>query len=106
MTRKYVADFETTTDLKDCRVWCYSITEIGNKENTHVGLDINDFMEYITGLGTCDIFFHNLAFDGQFLLYNWLTNGYAHTESEKLKPKEFSTLISDDGSFYQMKIKQ
>lgn len=103
--KKYVADFETTTNPEDCRVWCYSITEIGNETNTHIGKDITDFMNYIESLGSCEIFFHNLAFDGQFLLYNWLTSGYTHVEDNKnMQAKTFTSLISDDGVFYSLKV--
>ena len=30
---KYTADFETTTDPEDCRVWAYAISEIGKPDN-------------------------------------------------------------------------
>lgn len=30
---RYTADFETTTDPNDCRVWAYGICEIGNTDN-------------------------------------------------------------------------
>lgn len=102
--KNYEADFETTTDVNDCRVWCYSITEIGNEENTHVGLDIIDFHNYILNLAPCNIYFHNLAFDGQFLIHYWLTNGYTHSDARKLSKGEFTTLISDDGAFYSLKV--
>lgn len=104
--KKYVADFETTNKIDDCRVWAFSITEIGNEENTIVGQDIYDFMDHIKTLGSCEIYFHNLAFDGQFLLHNWLVNGYTHVDdSYKLKTGEFTSLISDDGTFYSLTIK-
>lgn len=102
--RKYVADFETTTQPDDCRVWCFSITEIGNEDNTYIGKDIQEFMAHLEKLGSCTVYFHNLAFDGQFLLYHWLTNGYEYVDDTKnMSPKTFSTLISDDGVFYSLK---
>ena len=36
----FVADFETTTNPLDCRVWAYAICEVGNEENTIVGTTI------------------------------------------------------------------
>ena len=103
--KRYVADFETTTNPEDCRVWCFSITEIGNEKNTYIGKDIEEFFTYIKTLGSCIIYFHNLAFDGQFLIYYLLTHDYTHTTEQKLKTKEFSSLISDDGVFYSLKVK-
>ena len=70
--KRYVADFETTTNPDDCRVWCFSITEIGNEENTYIGKDTHEFFTYIETLGSCFIYFHNLAFDGQFIIYHLL----------------------------------
>lgn len=29
----FVADFETTTNLEDCRVWAYALCEVGNESN-------------------------------------------------------------------------
>ena len=103
--KRYVADFETTTNPDDCRVWCFSITEIGNEENTYIGKDIHEFFTHIETLGSCIIYFHNLAFDGQFIIYHLLTHEFTHTTEQKLKTKEFSTLISDDGVFYSIKVK-
>ena len=50
-------------------------------------------------------YFHNLKFDGSFIL-NWcLNNGYEHIKSKKeSKTKSFTTLISDTGLFYQITI--
>ena len=66
--KQYTADFETTTDEQDCRVWAFSITEIGNEENTIIGKDINEFFTKLETLGNCSIYFHNLKFDGKFLI--------------------------------------
>lgn len=104
--KNFVADFETTTQIDDCRVWCYSISEIGYEENTHVGKDIKDFIDYIQTLGNCNIYFHNLKFDSQFIIYYFLTNGYKHFDTNKHLPdKGFTTLINDMGVFYSVEVK-
>lgn len=107
MTKKsYVADFETTTKADDCRVWCYSISEIGNEENTHVGTDIEDFLTYIETLGNCTIYFHNLKFDSQFIIYYFLTHNFVHYETNKKLPiKGFTSLINDLGVFYSLEVR-
>ena len=33
----FVADFETTTNPEDCRVWAYAICEVGNSDNVIIG---------------------------------------------------------------------
>lgn len=105
-SKSYVADFETTTRLDDCRVWCFSITEIGNIDNTIVGLTIEDFFDELLKLGSCTIYFHNLRFDSQFILSYMLTTGYEYTEDGKrMKDKSFTTLISGLGVFYAIEVK-
>lgn len=102
--KKFVADFETINDINDCRVWCWSISEIGNTENTQIGKTIEEFFAHLETIPNSDVYFHNLAFDGQFILSYLLNNTYVHTEDKKLQPKQFSTLITDDGAFYIIKV--
>lgn len=101
----YVADFETTTDAKDCRVWAYAICEVGNQDNTIVGTTIDEFMEWCAGKENHKVLFHNLKFDGQFIM-SWLfKHGYRHIgEDEKKESMTFNTLISDKGLFYQIEV--
>lgn len=104
--KSYVADFETTTNLEDCRVWCFSISEIGNEENTIVGKTIVDFFNHISTLGSCIIYFHNLRFDAQFILSYILNNGYKHVQDKKyMRRKTFTSLISGLGVFYSIEVK-
>lgn len=30
--KRFTADFETTTDPKDCRVWAWGVCEVGNED--------------------------------------------------------------------------
>ena len=102
----FVADFETTTNIEDCRVWAFAICEVGNKEDVIIGTTIDEFMEWnIKRKENDTVFFHNLKFDSQFIM-NWLfKNGYEHTtEPEQKKSKTFNTLISDKGLFYQVEV--
>ena len=50
-------------------------------------------------------FFHNLKFDGRFLLDWLLKNGYQHTTERGLQVGDFTTLISDMGTFYSIRVK-
>lgn len=102
---KFTADFETTTDTEDCRVWAYCLCNIDNWKEKIYGNCIGDF------LGWCELnpdnilYFHNLKFDGEFILSYLLKNGWTHTTERKFyRKKEFSTLISDKGMFYSIKL--
>lgn len=97
----YVADFETTTDKNDCRVWAWCICEVQNPDNITFGNSMQSFLSYCeTNGGTYH--FHNLAFDGEFIIWNLFDRGF--TYSEKAITKSFKTLISAQGKFYQMSI--
>lgn len=101
MKKRYSCDFETTTDPDDCRVWAYGWMEIGKTSNYRIGNDLVDFMEWVE---KCDgiLYFHNLRFDGEFIV-NWLLhNGYKRDDSGK--PKTFNTTISSMGQWYAIDI--
>lgn len=102
----YVADFETTTNPKDCRVWAYAICEVGNPENVEIGLTIDAFMAWCREREENDIvYFHNLKFDGQFIMFWLFKNGFDHvTDRADRKTNTFTTLISDKGLYYQIEV--
>lgn len=101
----YTADFETTTDPTDCRVWAYGICEIGNPDNFTYGNDINDFMKWANEQGKATVYFHNLKFDGEFILCWLFENGFKYIGDRRdLEKNTFTTLISDKGQFYSMEI--
>ena len=97
-----MADFETTTDPKDCRVWVWGLKHLEH-EHVEIGTELDEFMWRINEASIV-IYFHNLKFDGHFII-DWLFNNeYWHTDEKTPKPGQFSTLISDMGKFYSMKI--
>ena len=103
--RKFTADFETTTDPNDCRVWAYAICEIGDPDNFIYGNSIDDFMEWCAGKENYLVLFHNLKFDGDFII-NWLLkNDFEYIEDKKNRhDKSFTTLITDMGAFYAIEV--
>lgn len=103
---KFTADFETTTNIDDCRVWAWALCEIGNTDNFIYGNSIETFFNYIFNFNNLTLYFHNLKFDGQFIL-SWLfENEFKfNPKFKELGNKEFTTLISDMGLFYSIKIK-
>lgn len=102
----FVADFETTTNKEDCRVWAYAVCEIGNTDNVIIGTTIDEFMKWCEDRTENDtVFFHNLKFDSQFIMYYLFKHGFTHTTDPKDKAtKTFNTLISDKGLFYQVEV--
>lgn len=104
--KSFVADFETTTDPNNCYVWAYAITEVNNQSNTIVGTSIDEFMAWCSdSKENHKVFFHNLKFDGQFIMQWLFHNGFTHTTDNKEKAtKTFNTLISDKGLYYQIEV--
>ena len=103
--KKFTADFETATWLQDeSFVWAWALCEIGNTENLKIGNTIESFFETIEKEENPQIMFHNLKFDGEFILFHLLKLGYEHVDRKEKKTKSFSTLISDMGLFYQIEV--
>ena len=104
--RRFTADFETTTDEKDCRVWAYALCEIGKPDNFFYGNNIDDFFKILQyKRENYVLYFHNLKFDGEYIFNYLLNNGYECIKDKKdRKTKTFTTLISDTGQFYSIEI--
>lgn len=102
---KYTADFETTTNENDCRVWAWGVCEVGNPDYFSHGNSISSFFEFMENSKNATFYFHNLKFDGEFLLVYLFENGFKWVADRKEEDtKTFTTLISDKGQFYSMKI--
>lgn len=99
------ADFETTTNEEDCRVWAWAVSEIGNPDYFMHGNNIDSFFAYMEGSKNSTFYFHNLKFDAEFLMVYLFEHGFKHVIDRKEEDtKTFTTLISDKGQFYSMKI--
>lgn len=103
--KKFTADFETTTDLDDCRVWAWAACEIGNFDNFKYGNSIDDFLHFCSGRENFVLYFHNLKFDASFIIWYLLENGYEYIKDVKDRhDKSFTCLINEMGAFYSMEI--
>lgn len=103
LMRTYTADFETTTDPSDCRVWAYAVCDVRNPDFVVYGNSIGDFIEWCRASANCQLYFHNLAFDGAFIM-DWLErNGWLWVEDAKhVSDQTYTTLISDMNQVYQI----
>ena len=104
--KKFTADFETTTDPNDCRVWAYAISEIGNLDNFQYGNSLDDFMTFCANKKeNYKMWFHNLKFDGEFIVWWLLDNGFEFIEDKNDRAnKTFTTLVSDMGQWYSIEV--
>ena len=111
MAKIYTADFETSTEewvVKDgfARVWAWSICNIENINDIKYGTSIESFFEFCEDkYNNYTFYFHNLKFDGEYILAYLLSNGFENVKSRKdRKDKSFTTIISDTGLFYGIEI--
>lgn len=97
-------DFETTTDINDCRVWAWGLCDIFEINNFICGNNIESFFEYIKDKNE-KYYIHNLKFDGEFILSYLLKNKFKWVKNRNdLIENCFTTLISDRGVFYSIEI--
>lgn len=102
--KKFTADFETATWLEnETWVWAWAVCEIGNEENIVIDNNIDSFMDFCKNSKNSTFYFHNLKFDGEFIIYWLLKHGFIHvTNKEDIESGTFTTLISQFGQFYQI----
>lgn len=102
----WAADFETTTDEKDCRVWAWSACNVDDFSNFNYGNTLDGFMEFCANpKENYTMFFHNLRFDGEYIL-SWLfKHNFTYVEDKKDKQDfTFNALIGDTGEFYKIEV--
>ena len=125
--KSFTADFETCTWLEDeTYVWAWALCEIGNTDNIKIGTNIEEFFEECLKEKNPKIYFHNLKFDGSFLLNYLISNGYelvidpkdirekitAYTQDNRMNLKRSQEYVSEytknsDGTYTVMlKIKE
>lgn len=102
MAESYTADFETTTDKNDLRVWAWGVCNINDFSDFQYNNDIESFIDWLKEHRGCNIYFHNLKFDGEFIISWLLKNGYKYNDN--LVSKTFNCVIAGTGQFYKIDI--
>lgn len=102
--KRWVADFETTTDENDCRVWAWGACSIDDPNEFVWGTSIDTFFEWAKKEKNPKCWFHNLKFDMQFVNSALLRSGFIWSETRAKEPKTFSTLITPTGDYYSARI--
>jgi hypothetical protein len=114
----YVADFETCDGEKEYKldvktgnmiyeqkVWLAGFKNLATMESTYF-YNIEDFMSAILARGdnsNTEYAFHNIKFDGSYIIPWLLHNGYQSTTT-KPQPQEFSVLVDDRNAWYSITI--
>ena len=96
------ADFETTTNPLDCRVWSWGSMAVDDYSDYVIGIGVGSYVAYMLSVPSVT-YFHNLAFDGSFILDYILKDGYTWVARNPGKG-QFSTVISNMNKFYSITI--
>ncbi|MBO7731310.1 MAG: hypothetical protein J6S67_02105 [Methanobrevibacter sp.] len=106
LRRCYAGDFETTTDENDARVWAYSLCNVDDPSEFIYGNSIDEFFDFCADYThNYKIWFHNLKFDGVWLISWLLNNGYTWISDKKERADNtFTTLIGNMGQFYSITV--
>lgn len=101
-TSSRCADFETTTNPLDCRVWSWGSMAVDDYDDYVTGIGVGAYVAYMFSAPSVT-YFHNLAFDGSFILDHILKDEYTWVAKNPGKG-QFSTVISNMNKFYSITI--
>ena len=106
--RWYVSDFETTSEkfynlYGYTKVWLWSICD-SSANIIEDGDNISTFLARCKRLAPCTMYFHNLKFDGSFILSYLLDNGIPYVPKTCTTYPYFDCLIDDMGAWYTVSI--
>lgn len=110
-TNYYACDFETVNYVgcTETEVWSAAYAELYSDNEPTVLTNLDDFMNVFLSQirQNCTLYFHNLKFDGSFIL-DWLLRNdfkYNHVKTKEMHNRQFDVLLSNRGKWYNMKIK-
>lgn len=120
----YACDFETTVDedtasQEETEVWSACYVELAGNKKPVITSTIDEMFDSITSHYSkgdeITLYFHNLKFDGTFIITKLLQqgrqfveknftaqNGESYLINSRLKSNEYNCVISDMGAFYKI----
>lgn len=100
----YACDFETTTtavSTTETRVYLWCVIDIFT-EKEYYGEDIESFFNFVKENTYAKFYFHNLKFDGMFILDYILFHTDMEYDEETKKENSYSILMSEAGQFFSI----
>lgn len=107
---RFMADFETLTGkdvVDETYVWASGVCSIDNPYNEdYLKIWNNDdgLYQFLSQFPLCECYFHNLKFDGQFILSYLENHGFVYNEDLD-REKSYSALITGDGQWYMIRVR-
>ena len=108
--QRFMADFETLTGkdvVDETYVWACGICSINNPyDESYLKIWNNDedLYLFLSQFSYSECYFHNLKFDGHFIMHYLLSQGFTYDE-DLTTEKTFNTLITDTGQWYMIDVR-
>lgn len=105
----YVCDFETANNPELNNnytfVWLAVAVEQRTKKPACIAYNIEDFIKWLLSTPNAVFYFHNLAFDGNFIISYILKRGWVFlTPGNKGKDKSFTCVANDFGQVFYIRL--
>lgn len=103
----YYSDFETSTKLVNNKVNVYLWGLISNDNLIReYGVNIKSFFDYLSKEDNAIVYFHNISWDGCFIIHYLLDNNFKFVENIEKKDKYVFSWIADyNTNIYNIKVK-
>ena len=107
----YGADFETYTVYKgttpvEAFVQGFYIENMYDENDNSIGVTMAQFLNFVGKIKEdSTIYFHNLSFDGSYIVAELLRRGYKQSENTFIKWRQYALLMDANGSIYSIKIR-
>ena len=101
----YVGDTETSHDSEgtEAWVWAWAICSVEDPDDIEYGGDIESLVDCLCEHVGDRVYFHNLKFDGEFIMLHLLNTGWAWIPDDaKQAPRCFKTIITEDRNVYKI----
>ena len=108
--QRFMADFETLTGkdvIDETYVWASGVCSIDNPyDENYLKIWNNDegLYNFLSQFPLCECFFHNLKFDGHFIVYYLETHGFIYDDDLE-REKSYRTLLTNDGQWYMITVR-
>ena len=101
----YICDFETTNKNDESYVWLWGSMNLNNENDWSYSTSIESFFDFLMRSRTKKVYFHNLKFDSQFIIYFLLTHGFKWFDDRKdLTDFSFTAVIDEMGAIFSLTI--
>lgn len=104
----YFGDFETSTaeySTERSELICFTFRSQVEKKH-FTGVKFKEFWKMIRDENVNTMYFHNLSWDGEFIIWNLIETGFGFAENKfKMEDGEFTWLKTDTGRIYNLTVK-